>query len=157
MFLGRPELRFISECCARKFRALACPHTGVSSQVTLRRRMSDRYEGQHRGGDDAYERYLSGMDRSMRQKVAVTAAHLLGEGTVADMGMGSGSGTLALAALYPRVRVVGVDVNPEMVERARSKHVLENLSFVQGDIAARVFDADKLDGIFNSSVLHHVT
>src|SRR6187402_215914 len=119
--------------------------------------MSDQYEGQHRGGDDAYERYLSGMDRSMRHKVAVTAAHLLGEGTVADMGMGSGSGTLALAALYPRVRVVGVDVNPEMVERARSKHILDNLSFVQGDIAARVFDAEKLDGIFNSSVLHHVT
>jgi len=119
--------------------------------------MSDRYEGQHRGGDDAYERYLSGMDRSMRQKVAVTAAHLLGEGTVADMGMGSGSGTLALAALYPRVRVVGVDVNPEMVERARDKHKLANLSFVEGDIAARVFEPERLDGVFNSSVLHHVT
>ncbi|HEY6723200.1 MAG TPA: methyltransferase domain-containing protein [Polyangiaceae bacterium] len=119
--------------------------------------MSDRYEGQHRGGDDAYERYLSGMDRSMRQKVAVTAAHLLGEGTVADMGMGSGSGTLALAALYPRVRVVGVDVNPEMVERARVKHKLANLSFVEGDIAAQVFEPERLDGVFNSSVLHHVT
>lgn len=119
--------------------------------------MSDRYEGQHRGGDDAYERYLSGMDRSMRQKVAVTAAHLLGEGTVADMGMGSGSGTLALAALYPRVKVVGVDVNPEMVERARVKHKLANLSFVEGDIAALVFEPERLDGVFNSSVLHHVT
>lgn len=117
----------------------------------------DRYEGQHRGGDGAYERYLNGMDRSMRQKVAVTAAHLLGEGTVADMGMGSGSGTLALAALYPRVRVVGVDVNPEMVERARAKHKLANLSFVEGDIAAQVFEPERLDGIFDSSVLHHVT
>ncbi|HEU5075475.1 MAG TPA: methyltransferase domain-containing protein, partial [Polyangiaceae bacterium] len=119
--------------------------------------MSDPYEGQHRGGDDAYERYLNGMDKSMRQKVAVTAAHLLGEGTVADMGMGSGSGTLALAALYPRVRVVGVDVNPEMVERARVKHKLANLSFVEGDIAAQVFEPERLDGVFNSSVLHHVT
>ena len=119
--------------------------------------MSDKYEGQHRGGDDDYERYLNGMDRSMRQKVAVTAAHLLGEGTVADMGMGSGSGTLALAALYPRVRVVGVDVNPEMVERARAKHKLANLSFVEGDIAAQVFEPERLDGVFNSSVLHHVT
>src|SRR5688572_19014321 len=73
------------------------------------------------------------------------------------MGMGSGSGTLALAALYPRVRVVGVDVNPEMVERARVKHKLANLSFVEGDIAAQVFEPERLDGVFNSSVLHHVT
>lgn len=119
--------------------------------------MQNKYESQHRGGDDAYERYLRGMDSSMRQKVALTAAHLLGEGTVADMGMGSGSGTLALASLYPRVRVIGVDINPEMVERASDKHRLPNLEFRAGDIAEMVFDAGALDGIFDSSVLHHVT
>lgn len=119
--------------------------------------MQNKYDGQHRGGDDAYERYLRGMDSSMRQKVALTAAHLLGEGTVADMGMGSGSGTLALASLYPRVRVIGVDINPEMVERASDKHRLPNLEFRAGDIAEMVFEAGALDGIFDSSVLHHVT
>lgn len=119
--------------------------------------MQNKYEGQHRGGDDAYERYLRGMDSSMRQKVALTAAHLLGEGTVADMGMGSGGGTLALASLYPRVRVIGVDINPEMVERASDKHRLPNLEFRAGDIAEMVFEAGALDGIFDSSVLHHVT
>lgn len=119
--------------------------------------MQDNYEGQHRGSDDAYERYLRGMDRSMRQKVALTAAHLLGEGTVADMGMGSGSGTLALASLYPRVQVVGVDINPEMVSRATEKHRLPNLGFREGDIAQPVFPEGSLDGIFDSSVLHHVT
>ena len=30
-----------------------------------------------RGATTAYERYLRGMDASMRQKVALTAAHLL--------------------------------------------------------------------------------
>jgi hypothetical protein len=30
--------------------------------------------------------------------------------------MGSGSGSHALAAPYPRLHVVGVDVNPTMVE-----------------------------------------
>src|SRR5262245_19057404 len=97
--------------------------------------MQNKYDSQHRGGDDAYERYLRGMDSSMRQKVALTAAHLPGEGTVADMGMGSGSGTLALASLYPRVRVVGVDINPEMVSRANDKPRLPNLEFRSGDIA----------------------
>lgn len=119
--------------------------------------MAEEYAQQHRGDDAAYERYLAGMDRSMRQKVALTAAHLLAEGRVADMGMGSGSGTVALASLYPRMRVVGVDVNPEMVERARRKYGLPNLEFVPGDIATRVFEPNSLDGIFDSSVLHHVT
>lgn len=119
--------------------------------------MPHDYTQQDRGSDEAYERYLAGMDKSMRQKVALTAAHLLGEGTVADMGMGSGGGTVALASLYPRMKVVGVDVNPEMVERARRKHVLPNLEFTAGDIATLVFDDASLDAVFDSSVLHHVT
>jgi ubiquinone/menaquinone biosynthesis C-methylase UbiE len=110
-----------------------------------------------RGARDAYERYLAGMDASMRQKIAMTAAHLLCRGRVADMGMGSGAGSHALAALYPQLEVVGVDVDPTMVELARERHVLPNLSFVVGDVATRVFDDGSLDGIFDSSVLHHVT
>ena len=115
------------------------------------------YDDQARGDDDAYQRYLNGMDKSMRQKVATTAAHLLGEGTVADMGMGSGTGSAALASLYPRLHVVGVDVNPEMVTRATQRFSFSNLSFVAGDVAARVFESGSLTGIFDSSVLHHVT
>src|SRR5262245_5965023 len=93
------------------------------------------YRAQGRGNLADYARYLGGMDASMRQKIALTAAHLLCEGRVADMGMGSGSGTHALAALYPRLEVVGVDIDAIMVELARKKHVLPNLSFVQGNIA----------------------
>ncbi|MEQ9366826.1 MAG: methyltransferase domain-containing protein, partial [Leptospirales bacterium] len=115
------------------------------------------YDQQHRGDRDAYERYLNGMDASMRQKVALTAAHILSRGRIADMGMGSGTGSEALAALYPALRVVGVDVNPEMVAIANERYSLPNLEFITGDIAERVFEAESLDGILNSSVLHHVT
>src|SRR4051794_25599778 len=76
-------------------------------------------EDQSRGTREAYERYLSGMDASMRQKVALTAAHLLCTGKVADMGMGSGAGSHALAALYPMLRVAGVDLDETMVTMAR--------------------------------------
>ncbi|MGE3456963.1 MAG: trans-aconitate 2-methyltransferase [Kofleriaceae bacterium] len=93
----------------------------------------------------------------MRQKVALTAAHLLCRGRIADMGMGSGAGSEALAALYPELEVVGVDVDPVMVERARARYPLPNLTFREGDIARPVFEPGSLDGIFNSSVLHHVT
>src|SRR5215469_550708 len=79
------------------------------------------YDAQHRGTRGAYQRYLSGMDASVRQKVALTAAHLLCRGRVADMGMGSGAGSEALAALYPDMQVVGVDVDETMVALARER------------------------------------
>jgi SAM-dependent methyltransferase len=112
---------------------------------------------QHRGSGDAYARYLAAMDASMRQKVALTAAHFICRGRVADMGMGSGAGTHALAALYPGLEVVGVDLDPEMVAIAAARHQLSNLRFVQGDVARPPFDDRSLDGILDSSVLHHVT
>lgn len=115
------------------------------------------YEIQHRGDKGAYDRYLKSMDASMKQKIALTAAHLLAQGKVADMGMGSGSGSLALASLYPGLKVVGVDINETMVKLASEKHKLDNLSFITGDIAKECFEEASLHGIFNSSVLHHVT
>lgn len=115
------------------------------------------YDAQVRGDRGAYQRYLAGMDASMQQKVALTAAHLLCLGKVADMGMGSGTGSHSLAALYPGLTVVGVDVSEQMVTLASERYDLPNLSFVVGDIATPVFEPGSLDGILDSSVLHHVT
>jgi SAM-dependent methyltransferase len=116
------------------------------------------YDEQHRGDHGAYDRYLAAMDAAMKVKVAQTAAHLLGQGRVADMGMGSGTGSHALASLYPGLQVTGVDVSREMVERAGERYAdLPNLRFVVGDIAQRCFEPASLIGIFNSSVMHHVT
>ncbi len=113
---------------------------------------------QHQRGDlKAYQRYLDGMDSSMRQKVALVAAHLRSEGKVADMGMGSGTGSHALAALYPSLQVVGVDLDSTMVDLATQRYDLGNLEFVVGNIASKVFEDESLDAIINSSVLHHVT
>ncbi len=110
-----------------------------------------------RSDPGGYDRYLRGMDSSMRKKVALTAAHLLGLGRVADMGMGSGAGSHSLAALYPALQVVGVDLDPTMAALAARRFRLPNLAFVAADVAAAVFAPASLDGIFDSSVLHHVT
>jgi SAM-dependent methyltransferase len=119
--------------------------------------MNERYNRQDRGDGIAYDLYLRQMDASMRQKVALTAAHLLCEGELADMGMGSGTGSHALASLYPDLHVIGVDVNPVMVARASEELVLPNLRFIEGDIAAPCFAPGTMEAIFDSSVLHHVT
>jgi hypothetical protein len=118
---------------------------------------SAHYEKQHRGTQAAYEAYFAGMDSSMQQKVALTTAHFPVRGRIADMGSGSGRGTYDLASLYQGLELIGVDINPLSVERARSRFQRANLSYVVGDIGEMVFPAQSLDGILDSSVLHHVT
>ncbi|HJY29965.1 MAG TPA: class I SAM-dependent methyltransferase, partial [Pyrinomonadaceae bacterium] len=115
------------------------------------------YGKQDRGNAAAYESYFAGMDSSMQQKVALTTAHFPVRGKIADMGSGSGRGTFDLASLYDGLELVGVDVNPISVERAHEKFQRANLSYVVGDISQMVFPANSLDGILDSSVLHHVT
>ncbi|MEZ5424881.1 MAG: methyltransferase domain-containing protein [Pyrinomonadaceae bacterium] len=119
--------------------------------------MTDKYSKQDRGDLSDYEAYFAGMDASMQQKIALTTAHFPARGRIADMGSGSGTGTVDLARLYKNLELVGVDINPVTVEYSNEKHRSENLGFIVGDIAERVFEPETLDGILDSSVLHHVT
>ncbi len=117
----------------------------------------NRYDKQDRGNLSAYEAYFAGMDSSMQQKIALTTAHFPSRGTIADMGSGSGSGTYDLARLHHDLRLIGVDINPVTVDYSKAHYQLENLTFEVGDIAENVFEPGSLDGILDSSVLHHVT
>jgi SAM-dependent methyltransferase len=119
--------------------------------------MMNKYARQDRGNLSAYEEYFAGMDKSMQQKIALTTAHFPLRGRIADMGSGSGSGTFDLAKLYENLTLIGVDINPVTVEYSRNHYNLPNLTFETGDIAEKVFPNQSLDGILNSSVLHHVT
>jgi SAM-dependent methyltransferase len=116
-----------------------------------------KYDKQDRGNLSSYEEYFAGMDKSMQQKIALTTAHFPSRGRIADMGSGSGSGTFDLAKLYENLTLIGVDINPVTVEYSRNHHKLPNLKFETGDIADKVFADESLDGILDSSVLHHVT
>ena len=91
----------------------------------------------------------------MRQKVALTAAHLLCVGKVADMGMGSGRGACARCALSDDARVESISIRRWSNSLARSS-LFRILSSCR-DIADRVLPDNAIDGIFDSSVLHHVT
>jgi len=117
----------------------------------------NKYAGQDRGNLSAYEEYFAGMDASMQQKIALTTAHFPAAGRIADMGSGSGSGTFDLARLYRGLQLVGVDINPVTVEYSNKHFQAANLKYVVGDIAEKIFPDQSLDGILDSSVLHHVT
>src|SRR5438034_3065541 len=68
---------------------------------------------------------------------------------------GTGAGTLALA-LAPLVReVVGVDVVPELLERAR-EGAPENVTFVEGDATKLPFETGSFDLACTRRTLHHI-
>jgi ubiquinone/menaquinone biosynthesis C-methylase UbiE len=68
---------------------------------------------------------------------------------------GTGAGTLALA-LAPLVReVVGVDIVPELLERAR-RGAPANVSFVEGDATKLPFDSGSFDLSCSRRTLHHI-
>jgi ubiquinone/menaquinone biosynthesis C-methylase UbiE len=63
-----------------------------------------------------------------------------------DVGTGTGAAALAIAECFPAARVVGIDIAPEMVERARQKvRDRANLSFEHGDASALPFAGASFD------------
>ena len=135
----------------------ALPPTLRSNEPVIENQSPAQYQKQHRGNAAAYEAYFRGMDASMQQKIALTTAHFPSHGRIVDMGSGSGRGTFDLACLYDGLEMIGIDINPMSVEMSRRQFSRQNLSYVVGDISEKVFLNESLDGILNSSVLHHVT
>src|SRR4051795_5279424 len=69
--------------------------------------------------------------------------------------VGTGAGTLALA-LAPLVReVVGVDIVPELLERARAS-APANVTFVEGDATDLPFESGSFDLACSRRTLHHI-
>jgi ubiquinone/menaquinone biosynthesis C-methylase UbiE len=69
--------------------------------------------------------------------------------------VGTGAGALALA-LAPHVReVVGLDLVPELLAKARDR-APENAEFVDGDADALPFGPDSFDVVCTARTLHHV-
>lgn len=68
---------------------------------------------------------------------------------------GTGAGTLALA-LAPLVReVVGVDIVPELLDRARA-NAPQNITFVEGDMTKLSFETGSFDLACTRRTLHHI-
>ena len=69
--------------------------------------------------------------------------------------VGTGAGTLALA-LAPLVRdVVGVDLVPELLERARA-NAPPNVTFVEGDATSLPLESGSFDLACTRRTLHHI-
>lgn len=118
------------------------------------------YSTQDRGDKERYQKYLSGMDSVIVEKIASASAYIPHKSgyTIVDVGMASGTGTYILAVLFPNCKVIGVDINPTMVTIANETYQLQNLQYIVDDGEKLLnLETEKIIGFFNCSSIHHIT
>lgn len=123
------------------------------------KKVSD-YTSQDRGDEKNYSRYLASMDTVSVEKVASASVFFdpTPGNTIVDMGMASGASSNILAHLFPNLTIIGVDINPKMVEIASQTYRLPNLEFRIDDGEKLTSFGDKtINGFFNCSSIHHIT
>ena len=118
------------------------------------------YQTQDRGNKKEYRQYLEAMDTISMEKVASASVFFSPKegNTIVDVGMASGTSTAILAELFPKLNIIGVDINPRMVEIARTTYKQPNLSFREDDgETLHTFGPGSVNGFFNCSSIHHIT
>jgi len=77
-------------------------------------------------------------------------------GTVLDVGAGTGSFAIALAAARPDAAVVAIDGDADVIERARRKHGADTVEWREGLAGALPLAPEQADAIVMSLLLHHL-
>lgn len=72
--------------------------------------------------------------------------------------MASGTSTAILAQLFPQMQIIGVDINPKMVQIAQETYNYPNLSFREDEgEKLNTFANNSVNRFFNCSAIHHIT
>jgi SAM-dependent methyltransferase len=92
-------------------------------------------------------------------RLATEVAALAPQARVLEVGSGPGRLAARLAELAPGVQVTGVDISPEMVERASSlaanSGVADRVEYRVGDVASLPFADASFDAVVSTFSLHH--
>ena len=117
------------------------------------------------GGRPFYGYDSAPIQRSYTNRDAVQVADFLvprlSEGmSLLDCGCGPGPLTLGFAELVAPGRVVGIDIEPTMIDQAnelKSDGGPDNLEFQVGDIYDLSFEDGEFDVVFSSAVIEHLS
>jgi 2-polyprenyl-3-methyl-5-hydroxy-6-metoxy-1,4-benzoquinol methylase len=105
-----------------------------------------------------YERTRSGhLERRRREILRREATAVRQNGHVAEIGCGTGAFLRELAAQRPDLRLVGVDLEPKMIDYAQTQNAAPNLRFecADGRCVGTATEAP-FDLAISIDVLHHV-
>ncbi len=94
-------------------------------------------------------------ERTASRAAAFLLPHLRPEMRLLDIGCGPGTITLGLAERLTHGQVLGIDVQPAMVERARQLAATRGLTNVRFDVAD-VYDLPVADGSVDAALAHMV-
>ncbi len=99
---------------------------------------------------------LKGISPDIILRAKLICSHfLLPDGArILDLGCENGALTAAMAHFCPRFTLIGVDRNPQVVERAQRQYINRpNLSFIHASADKLPFSAGEIDGVINSRIL----
>jgi ubiquinone/menaquinone biosynthesis C-methylase UbiE len=92
-------------------------------------------------------------------RVARDLAKLAPQARVLEVGSGPGRLATTLAEVAPDIRVTGIDIAPDMVERATalavSSEVADRVEFLVGDVASLPFPDTSFDVVVSTFSAHH--
>jgi SAM-dependent methyltransferase len=98
---------------------------------------------------------LAANGESGRDRYDAALLALIPPNAASVLEVGSGLGRLTAAIARPGRRVLGIDLSPEMIERARSNAPAGDVSFLCADLLTWHTD-DRFDCIASVATLHHL-
>jgi SAM-dependent methyltransferase len=106
-----------------------------------------------------YDALVASLLSGLYERVADEVAASLSTGTVLEVGSGPGQLAVRMAQKAPGLAVTGVDISPEMVERAARRAAVsgldERVRFEAGDVGALRFPEASFDEAVSTLSMHH--
>jgi Methylase involved in ubiquinone/menaquinone biosynthesis len=88
--------------------------------------------------------------------VARIAGHVPPDGRIIDVGAGTGTLAIAIAAARPDVEIIGIDGDPDVLDRARRKPGADTVSWRPGLAGELDLEDESVDAAAMSLLLHHL-